>query len=206
MTSTAVDPSSLNFRFPRQVPDCSCPICVRHGDSTIDTNYPSPFSLYRLIKWDPVAQVERVPTEEERAEFNQLYPTMAFSRTAATGGKLDTPWVKLCLKLIRRLKKEKIALSFLHPVDPVALQIPDYPSIILHPMDLTTVERKLMATETRQAAADVGTPVDAGVGAEKISYGAPEEFASDVRMIWRNSFLCTNPTARTHECAPVCSC
>ena len=178
----------LAFRYPSQVKGCNCPICTRWGDSTIKSeDYPSPFGLFRLIKWDPVQQIEREPTEEERQEFNRLYPTMAYSRTAETGGKMETPWIKLCLKLIRRLKKEKNAGPFLHPVDPVALNIPDYLTIIKHPMDLTTVENKLIATEAAATSADVSSATatsTAGI------YTSPDEFASDVRMIWRNTFLC----------------
>lgn len=92
--------SSVAFRYPTRVPGCDCPICTRWGDVTGSTdNYPSPFGLFRLIKWDPIAQVEREPTEEERQEFNRLYPAMAYSRTAEEGGKMETPWIKLCIKV-----------------------------------------------------------------------------------------------------------
>lgn len=83
---------------------------------------------------DPVQGIEREPTDAERAEFNRLYPSMAFSRTASEGGKMETPWVKLCLKLIRKIQKEKMAPPFKEPVDYVKLNIPDYPTIIKHPM------------------------------------------------------------------------
>lgn len=47
------------------------------------------------------------------------------------------------LDKLKNLKKTKHALSFLYPVDPVALNIPTYPEIIKNPMDLMTLENKL---------------------------------------------------------------
>lgn len=47
------------------------------------------------------------------------------------------------LDKLKNLKKTKHALSFLYPVDHVALNIPTYPEIIKNPMDLMTLENKL---------------------------------------------------------------
>nr|POE65888.1 bromodomain-containing factor 1 [Quercus suber] len=44
---------------------------------------------------------------------------------------------------IKNLKKTKHAQGFLLPVDPVALNIPQYPDIIKSPMDISTLEEKL---------------------------------------------------------------
>ena len=46
-------------------------------------------------------------------------------------------------EIINRLRKEKTIEPFIIPVDPVALAIPDYFSIIKNPMDIETVEGKL---------------------------------------------------------------
>jgi hypothetical protein len=54
----------------------------------------------------------------------------------------------------------------LYPVDPVALNIPDYPTIITDPMDMSTVETRLRNME----------------------YTSPAQFALDMRKIWANSF------------------
>jgi hypothetical protein len=43
-----------------------------------------------------------------------------------------------------------LSWPFLTPVDPVALNIPDYPLVITHPMDLGTVLRKLNELEYRR--------------------------------------------------------
>jgi hypothetical protein len=188
-TPSATD--ALAFRWPKKVPGCACAICTRFGAvagaAFLDADYPSPFTQYRLVKIDGWS--ERDPTDEERAQFNAQYPALAFSRTAGeAGGKLATPWIKACLKLLRQLQKLKPASAFLKPVDIVALNIPDYPAIIKHPMDLATIEAKLLATEARQAAAEIGPPRTEADN-DGTTYASPDDFASDVRMIWRNCFL-----------------
>ena len=185
--SAAVD--ALSFRYPLSVPGCTCIICTRAGIPT-DTNYPSPFAEYKLVRIE--GYTEREPTEEERAQFNAQYPALAFSRTSAEpGGKLATPWVKLCQKLVRGLMKHKAAAVFCNPVDHVKLNIPDYPLIVKHPMDFSTIDAKLTATEAAAVAAEVGdAPTTESDGT---TYRTPEEFASDMRMVFRNAFLYNKP-------------
>ncbi|KAJ1892529.1 hypothetical protein LPJ66_006294, partial [Kickxella alabastrina] len=50
---------------------------------------------------------------------------------------------KYCTAMIRALKRHRDAGPFLNPVDIVALNIPDYPTIVTFPMDLGTIEKKL---------------------------------------------------------------
>lgn len=50
---------------------------------------------------------------------------------------------KFLLERIRNTKKIKVSLAFKDPVDPVALNIPTYPTIVTKPMDLSTMEGKL---------------------------------------------------------------
>lgn len=51
------------------------------------------------------------------------------------------------LEKMKNTKKVKSAAFFLKPVDPIALNIPQYPDIIRKPMDLGTMERKLKTNE-----------------------------------------------------------
>ncbi|EPR78972.1 Transcription factor [Spraguea lophii 42_110] len=74
---------------------------------------------------------------------------------------------KLCLETFQKLKKNANAQPFLHPVDYVTLNIPDYPEIIKHPMDLSTVKKKL---ETKE-------------------YESPEDFKNDIILIIDNCLL-----------------
>jgi len=70
-----------------------------------------------------------------------------------------------CKKILHYLKTHKNAWPFLEPVDPVALNIPDYPEIIKNPMDLSSVEERLDNGE----------------------YASIDDFAEDLRLIWANA-------------------
>jgi len=50
---------------------------------------------------------------------------------------------KFLLERIRNTKKIKVSLAFKDPVDPIALNIPNYHDIVKTPMDLSTMEHKL---------------------------------------------------------------
>lgn len=45
-----------------------------------------------------------------------------------------------CMKLTQHIKTRQNAEAFLEPVDWKSLNLPDYPQIIKHPMDLGTIE------------------------------------------------------------------
>ncbi|KAJ1979473.1 hypothetical protein H4R34_002817 [Dimargaris verticillata] len=84
-----------------------------------------------------------------------------------TGSHMSKEQVKYCQAMVRTLKRQRDAGPFLEPVDPVKLNIPDYPTIIKHPMDLGTVDKKLTADQ----------------------YLDVEDFVSDVRLIFSNCYL-----------------
>ncbi|KAK1350722.1 bromodomain-containing chromatin remodeling transcription factor [Hamiltosporidium tvaerminnensis] len=75
--------------------------------------------------------------------------------------------LKYCKEIITRLKRYNAALPFLEPVDPVKLNIPDYPLKVKHPMDLSTIKNKLDAHE----------------------YSTPSEFKSDFDLMISNCFI-----------------
>jgi len=54
--------------------------------------------------------------------------------------------VKICTSILRNIKRHHDSGPFLKPVDPVALGIPDYFTIIHHPMDISTIESKLKSS------------------------------------------------------------
>ena len=51
--------------------------------------------------------------------------------------------LRQCAALLKPLMKMDTAGTFLKPVDPVALNLPDYFSIVKEPMDLGTIQKKL---------------------------------------------------------------
>lgn len=80
---------------------------------------------------------------------------------------------KYCGAIMRNLKRHRDATPFLKPVDYVKLNVPDYPLIIRHPMDLNRVETKLNNSD----------------------YSSVEEFVADVRLVFNNCFKYNGPEA-----------
>ncbi|KAI9313053.1 Bromodomain-containing protein [Dichotomocladium elegans] len=88
--------------------------------------------------------------------------------------------MKFCAQVLRELRKSKyrnINYPFLTPVDVVALNIPDYPSIVKHPMDMSTIERKLNEGDYENA----------------------DEFESDIRLMFNNCYLYNPPVTPVHK-------
>lgn len=75
--------------------------------------------------------------------------------------------LKYCSQVLTRLKRNSNAPPFLEPVDPVKLDIPDYPLKIKHPMDLLSIRKKL----------------DSKV------YSHPGEFDADVKLMFNNCYV-----------------
>ena len=67
-------------------------------------------------------------------------------------------------KIFSTMENDPQAIDFLVPVDYVALNILDYPTIITHPMDLGTVKKNL----------------------ENGEYKIFQDFMSDINLIWKN--------------------
>lgn len=78
--------------------------------------------------------------------------------------------LRFCNQLIKDLTSKKlynINFPFLQPVDPVALNIPNYREIIKEPMDFGTIQAKLANNQ----------------------YENGDEFERDVRLIFKNCYL-----------------
>ncbi|KAH8835385.1 Bromodomain-containing protein [Flagelloscypha sp. PMI_526] len=108
---------------------------------------------------------------------------MEQSPTSPLGPTLASPGIgpnqhRFCLSVIRSLKKNKDAIPFLRPVDPVALGIPLYFQVIKTPMDLSTVERKLSSSNAAKPDPNPDNP----------HYIHVDEFAKDVRVIFTNCY------------------
>lgn len=70
----------------------------------------------------------------------------------------------LCKQLLSNLMKHQFSWPFNQPVDPVALKLHDYMDKISHPMDFSTIMKKI----------------------ELSSYSESEDFAVDVRLVFQN--------------------
>ncbi|OMJ25457.1 SWR1 complex bromodomain subunit bdf1 [Smittium culicis] len=81
--------------------------------------------------------------------------------------RINSTQKEILIKIVTSLRSNKDADPFLEPVDPVLLNIPDYPDIIKKPMDLSTVLNKL----------------------NQGSYSLFDEVDSDIKQIFENCFL-----------------
>ncbi|CAG9323933.1 unnamed protein product [Blepharisma stoltei] len=71
---------------------------------------------------------------------------------------------KKALDLLKHLEKQNDAFPFLKPVDYKAAGLDDYPLVIKHPMDLSTVKKKIKSEK----------------------YSSLQEIISDINLVWEN--------------------
>jgi len=86
--------------------------------------------------------------------------------------------MEMCAQLVQEVRVLENAEIFAEPVDPIALNIPDYYQIIKHPMDLQTVEKKILANR----------------------YGNAYDFYEDLKLIFQNCCEYNdNPSSFYHQ-------
>ncbi|XP_039005999.1 transcription factor GTE12-like isoform X2 [Hibiscus syriacus] len=93
--------------------------------------------------------------------------------------KMDRCMTQHCCALLKALLKHPAAWVFNQPVDPKALGIPDYFSIIKTPMDLGTIKSKLA----------------------KNIYIGTDDFVADIRLTFANAMLYNPPSNNVHKMA-----
>ncbi|KAI5991495.1 hypothetical protein EDD15DRAFT_2447662 [Pisolithus albus] len=116
----------------------------------------------------PPVTASSTQTDGDQVVGSPAPPSAVVSSSVST---LSAAQHRFCLSTIRSLRKLKDAAPFLHPVDPIALNIPHYPSIIKNPMDLSTIERKLMSSNPTKPDPNPNNP----------RYNSADEFIADVR-------------------------
>ncbi|XVF87240.1 hypothetical protein PTKIN_Ptkin18bG0103000 [Pterospermum kingtungense] len=93
--------------------------------------------------------------------------------------KMDRSMTQQCSELLKALMKHPAGWVFNQPVDPIALNIPDYFTIIKNPMDLGTIKSKLV----------------------KNTYLGVQEFVDDVKLTFSNAMLYNPPSNNVHKMA-----
>ncbi|XP_011024071.1 PREDICTED: transcription factor GTE8 isoform X3 [Populus euphratica] len=104
-------------------------------------------------------------------------------KPAAPLGISTAMLMKQCEALLDRLMAHQFGWIFNTPVDVVKLNIPDYFTIIKHPMDLGTVKSKIVSGE----------------------YFSPLGFAADVRLTFSNAMKYNPPGNDVHSMAETLS-
>jgi len=124
-------------------------------------------------------KTKRPPRQQPRPVVPVVpYTPVAATLTPPSGRKrrtgqylpLSAP-LQQCAQIATALMKHPMSPPFNIPVDPIALSIPDYWTIIKEPMDLGTVK----------------SWIDGG------AYKDIHEFADDVRLVWRNALTYNAP-------------
>ncbi|KAI6136923.1 Bromodomain-containing protein [Pisolithus sp. B1] len=128
----------------------------------------------------PPVTASSIQTDGDQAAESPTPPSTLVSSGVST---LSAAQHRFCLSTIRSLKKLKDAAPFLLPVDPIALNIPHYPSIIKNPMDLATIERKLMSSNPAKPDPNLNNP----------RYNSADEFIADVRLVFTNCITFNGP-------------
>ncbi|KAK4057077.1 transcription initiation at TATA-containing promoter protein [Microbotryomycetes sp. JL221] len=109
-------------------------------------------------------------------------PTAGKSRTGRVSGKSAQEQLRFCKEVVKELFKkihEPYAFPFYEPVNYIALNIPQYPTVIKKPMDLGTIRQKL----------------DQGM------YPLPPyaPFEADVRLMFRNCYTFNPPGSPVND-------
>jgi bromodomain-containing factor 1 len=134
---------------------------------------PAVFTAYKLVKVDSSGNQTDL-TEEEFQEFERRYPKHA--EWTQNSNPKNTQWHKMCFKLLKNVLRDKDVKMFKDPVNPVVLNIPDYPKFVRHPMDFGTIDQRL--------------------NSEPCYYTNPHDFIADMRMVFRDCYVYNQ--AHTH--------
>lgn len=143
----------------------------------------------------PAAAQPPAPTAQPSA------PTDASQHGAVTADpstiSMTSAQIKFAQNSIKSLKQRPEAPAFLQPVDPIALNIPQYRQIIERPMDLGTIDVKLAMTAS---ALKGGKPTEKTKTAEQLGlnlsrdvYKTVQEWESDVRLVFANCIRFNGP-------------
>lgn len=134
-----------------------------------------------------VLDAKKIKTEDSLQSVGSISTSGALNAAALSGGtKIDeSKWKKwsreellrhfLCL--LEEVNADKNVEWFRDPVDPVVLNIPDYPEVIKHPMDLSTIRNNL----------------EDGV------YKDPWEVLNDFRLMFNNAWLYNKKNSKVYK-------
>ncbi|KAL7232737.1 hypothetical protein ACSBR2_010696 [Camellia fascicularis] len=98
------------------------------------------------------------------------------AKEASTPSTFNTVFMKQCEALLKKLMQHQYGWVFNTPVDVVKLNIPDYYTVIKHPMDLGTIKSKITSSE----------------------YSSVLNFVADVRLTFSNAMTYNPPANHVH--------
>lgn len=107
---------------------------------------------------------DKLPVKEKPTAAIAPSTAASLADNSSRTQRLSQHMVK-CADLLKELLKQPQSIWFAQPVDPIALKIPDYPTIVKEPMDFSTIQRNL----------------------DRHFYASPEAFSEHVRLVFRNA-------------------
>ncbi|XP_038974170.1 transcription factor GTE9-like [Phoenix dactylifera] len=122
-------------------------------------------------KRDPVGQ----NASQVKRGISGRFESMKQARPCSVSNS-DAMLIKQCEALLKRLMSHQYGWVFNTPVDPVKLKIPDYYTVIKHPMDLGTIKSKITSG----------------------AYSSPGGFVADVRLTFTNAMTYNPPGNDVH--------
>ncbi|THH27018.1 hypothetical protein EUX98_g7164 [Antrodiella citrinella] len=156
----------------------------------------SPYSININVDDDkppPSKRARKYSDAEKASVANTATPPPASVSPAPPNGEasprhngfstINASQHRFLVSSIRTLKRSKDSAPFIHPVDPVAMSIPHYPSIIKHPMSFSVIESKLAASNPMKPDPNPANP----------RYHAADEVVADVRLIFSNCVTFNGP-------------
>lgn len=93
--------------------------------------------------------------------------------------KLQSEELRKCYDILMAHIENPLAAAFLEPVNWVALDLPTYPTIVKHPMDLSTVKDRLLTGQI----------------------STPNKFAELVRLVYKNATKFNQAGSHIHDIA-----
>jgi len=150
---------------------------AREANSSKHKQFPKEKSLHQLSNGG-LASGSKRPFPEQAQQPPRLLPGSVHEEYNSKKQEIETGRQRRmhniwnhCVSILRSLKKMSGSHPFLKPVDPVALNIPDYFDIIKKPMDLGTIEKKLAHNPSKN---------------QYREYDDPLQFRDDVRLVFNN--------------------
>ncbi|KAF8315176.1 Bromodomain-containing protein, partial [Clavulina sp. PMI_390] len=92
---------------------------------------------------------------------------------------------KFAMSALKSLRKQKDSYAFNVPVDPILLKIPHYFGVVKQPMDFSTIEAKLVASNPAKR-------IEQSMASQPRYYSILE-FNADVQLVFDNCYLFNGP-------------
>ncbi|CAF4152988.1 unnamed protein product [Rotaria sp. Silwood2] len=153
--------------------DTSTSSSKRKGDMTDDTNNNDQNKI-TARRDSATRRTNSVSGPIKRTKYDSSFSMESNDPQIKRSKSRMTEQLKFCVSIIKDLLHKKnmaFVWPFAKPVDAKNLNLDDYHQIIKKPMDLGTVKKKL----------------------ENREYTSPDEFATDVRLIFGNCYLYNGP-------------